>query len=130
MSEWAMANSASAPSESFGCCWANFSSPARAAWVGFFKYSRASGSTPAGCADAEAAAFLVVEDGLHVFQHALGLGFDVAGDEISGGGIQRDLPGAKEKIAGAYGVVIGADGGSRFGGFDDLFRWHVVGCLG
>jgi hypothetical protein len=72
---------------------------------------------------------LVVEDGFHVFQHALGLGLDVSRNQVSRGGIQGNLSGAKEKIAGADGVVIGADSGSGLGGFDDLFGWHTMACL-
>lgn len=68
--------------------------------------------------------FLVVEDGLHVFEHALGLGFDVAGDEAAVSRIERDLARAEQQIADAHGMVVRADGGGRFRGFDDLFGGH------
>ena len=54
--------------------------------------------------------FLVVEDGFHVFQHALGLGFDVASDEIAIGGVDGDLTGAEQQVADAHGMVVWADG--------------------
>lgn len=72
--------------------------------------------------------FLVVEDGLHVFEHALGLGFDVAGDEAAVGGIERDLARAEQQVADAHGMVVWADSGGRFRGFDDLFGDHKMWC--
>lgn len=73
--------------------------------------------------------FLVVEDGLHVFEHAFGLGFDVAGDETAVGRIKRDLARAEQQIADAHGMVVRADGGGGFRGFDDLFGGHKSGGL-
>ncbi len=68
---------------------------------------------------------LVVQDGLEVEQHALGLGLDVARDEVAGGGVQRNLAGAKKQIADTHGVVVRADGRGGFRGFDDEFGGHV-----
>ena len=53
---------------------------------------------------------LVVEDRLHVFEHAFGLRFDVASDEIAICGADGDLPGAEEQVADAHGMVVRADG--------------------
>ena len=52
---------------------------------------------------------LVVQDGLDVFQHAFRLRLDVSGDEVAGGGIERNLTGAEQQIADTHRVVIGAD---------------------
>ena len=52
---------------------------------------------------------LVVEDGLHILQHAFGLHLDVALDEVAGRGVDGDLSGAEEQIADAHGMVIGTD---------------------
>ena len=67
---------------------------------------------------------LVVQNRFHVLQDALGLGLDVAGNQVAGGRVNRDLAGAEQQIADAHGVVVRADGGGRFGRFDDLFGWH------
>lgn len=40
--------------------------------------------------------FLILQNGFYVFQDAFGLRFDIAGNEVSGGRIKRDLPRAKE----------------------------------
>ena len=69
---------------------------------------------------------LVVEDRFDVLQHALGLGLDVAGNEVTGGGIERDLPGAEQQVAEAHGVIVWADGCGRFRRFDDGFGWHKL----
>ena len=53
---------------------------------------------------------LVIKDGLHVFEHALGLGFDVASDEIAIGGADGDLTSAEQQVADAHGMVVWADG--------------------
>lgn len=67
---------------------------------------------------------LVVEDGFDIFENAFGLGLDVAGNKIAGGGIEGDLAGAEEQVAHANGVAVRTDGRSGFGGFYDLL-WHV-----
>src|SRR6266704_5155629 len=67
---------------------------------------------------------LIVQNSLHVFENALGLGFDVAAHEITGRGIKRNLPGAEKQIANADGMVVGSDGWRGFGRFDDGFLWH------
>ena len=54
--------------------------------------------------------FLVVQDGLDVLQRAFGLRFDVAGNQIAIGRINRDLPGAEQEVADAHGMVIRPDG--------------------
>ena len=68
--------------------------------------------------------FLVVQDGFYVLEDALGLSFDVAGDEVTGRWVERDLAGAKEQIADADGMVIGTDSGRGLGGFYYLFLRH------
>lgn len=72
---------------------------------------------------------LIVQNGLHVFQHALGLRFDVAGHQIAGGGFNWNLPGAEKQIAGTDGMVIRTHGGRRCGGLDDLFGGHSSGAV-
>ena len=67
---------------------------------------------------------LVVENRLHVLQHALGLRLDVAGDRDCRRRVDRNLPGAEQQVADAHGVIVRADGGGRFCGFDDGFRGH------
>ncbi len=52
--------------------------------------------------------FLIVEDGLHVLQDAVGLRLDVASDEVAGGGIEGNLAGAEEQVADADGMVVRA----------------------
>jgi len=71
---------------------------------------------------------LIVEDALHVFQHAAGLVLDVAGDELAGGRIDGNLPGAEQEVANADGVVVGTNGRRALGGFDDGFS-HAAGEL-
>ena len=53
---------------------------------------------------------LVVENGLHVFEHALGLSFDVASNQVAIGRADGDLSGAEQQVADAHGVVVWADG--------------------
>ena len=71
--------------------------------------------------------FLVVENRLHVFEDAFGLRLDVAGNQVASRGFNGDLSGAKKQIANADGVIIRADGGGRFRGFDDDFGCHKCG---
>src|SRR5712692_9697778 len=54
---------------------------------------------------------LVLENGFDVFQYAFGLRLDTAGDQIARGRVEWDLPGAKEQVADADAVVVGADCG-------------------
>ena len=54
---------------------------------------------------------LVVQNRLHVLQHAFGLRLDIAGDEVAGGRLNGNLPGAEQQVAGADAMVVGADGG-------------------
>lgn len=54
---------------------------------------------------------LVVQNRLHIFQHAVGLRFDVAGNQIAVLRVNRDLSGAEEQVASAHGMIIWADGG-------------------
>lgn len=53
---------------------------------------------------------LVIEDGLDILQHAVGGHLDVAHDEIAVLGVDRDLAGAKQQVADAYGVVVRSEG--------------------
>ena len=71
---------------------------------------------------------LVIEDALHVLQHAARLVLDVAGDELAVGRIERNLPGAEQQVTDADGVIVGANGRRALGGFDDGFR-HAAGEL-
>ena len=48
-----------------------------------------------------------------VVEHAANLGLDVAGDQLAGDWIERDLAGNIDRVAGAYRLRIGAD---RLGG--------------
>ena len=64
---------------------------------------------------------LVIEDALHVLQHAPGLVLDVAGDELSGGRVERNLTGAEEQVTDTDGVVVRTNGRRGLGGFDDGF---------
>lgn len=43
---------------------------------------------------------------------------------ITVGRINRYLPGAEQQIADAHGMIVWADGGGGFCGFDDGFVWH------
>ena len=54
--------------------------------------------------------FLVIKNRFHVFQHALGLRLDVAGDQVAIGRADGDLSGAEEQIADADRVVVGPNG--------------------
>ena len=67
---------------------------------------------------------LVVEDGLHVLQDAVGLGLDVTRDEIPGGRINGDLAGAEQQVLDAHGVIVGSDCGRGLGWLDNSLRWH------
>ena len=69
---------------------------------------------------------LVVEDGFDILEHAFGLRFDVAGNQIAGRGINRDLPGAKKQIANPHGLIVRTDRSGRFCGLDDDFLWHFL----
>jgi hypothetical protein len=77
---------------------------------------------------------LVIENGFHIFEDALGLGLDVARDEIPGCWIQRNLAGAEKQVADAHGMVVRADRRGGLRGFDDLFGGHgfivIVVCCG
>jgi hypothetical protein len=73
--------------------------------------------------------FLVIQNQLHIFQHALGLGFDVAGNQAAVGGADGNLSGAVQLIADAHGVIIRTNGGRRFCGFDDDFGGHKMICF-
>lgn len=68
---------------------------------------------------------LVLENGLHILKHALRLRLDVTNNEVTVLGINRYLASAKEQIAYAHGVAVGADDSRRFRGFDDLFYCHI-----
>ena len=48
---------------------------------------------------------------------------NIAGDEAAIGGIERDMARAEPQIADAYGMVVWADSGGGFCGFDDLFGY-------
>lgn len=65
------------------------------------------------------------KDRPQVVHHLVRLGNDVCGDDASGGGIDGDLSGDKQKIAGFDGLAIGPDGGRGVGGIDD-FGFHLV----
>jgi len=54
-------------------------------------------------------------------QHALVWRLDVAGNQISSRRFNRNLSGTKKQIADSHGMIVRADGGGRFCGFDDLF---------
>ena len=62
--------------------------------------------------------------GRGVFQHALGLNPDIAGDEVAIRRVDRNLASTEEQITDANGVIVRADCGGRFCGFDDDFLWH------
>ena len=66
------------------------------------------------------------KDGLDVFAHLRGLLDDPAGHEVPGGWINRDLPRGEERVAGADGLRVGADGGGSFGSRDGAFGRHGV----
>ena len=51
-----------------------------------------------------------LEQALDVVEHLPGFDGDIAGDEFLGGGIDRDLAGDEDEIAGAYGRGVGAPG--------------------
>ena len=53
---------------------------------------------------------LVIQDGLHVLEDAVGLDLDVAGDEIAVFRVNRDLAGTEQEVTHAYGVIVRADG--------------------
>ncbi len=54
---------------------------------------------------------LIVQNRFDVFQHALGLRLDVAGNQIAVFRVNRNLAGAEQQVANAHGVIIRADGG-------------------
>lgn len=61
------------------------------------------------------------EDALHVLDHALGLGDDVAGaDKLTRGGVEGDLAGEENEVAGVDGLGIRSDGLGRAVAGDDL----------
>lgn len=68
--------------------------------------------------------FLVLKNGFDVLQDAIGLRFDVPGNQVAVLGIDWNLAGAKEQVTGAHSVIVGADGRWRFGGFDNCLRCH------
>ena len=55
--------------------------------------------------------FLIVENHLHIFQYALGLGLDIAGNQAAICWADGDLAGAEQQIANAHGMVVWTDGG-------------------
>jgi len=54
---------------------------------------------------------LVIENGLYILQHAVGLRLDAADDEAAILGIDGDLSGTEQEVANAHGVIIRAEGG-------------------
>jgi hypothetical protein len=63
---------------------------------------------------------LICEDDFHVFEDTLGLGFDVASNQVSIG-VERNLPSAKEHVAHADSVVIRSGSRRRFLRFNHSF---------
>ena len=59
--------------------------------------------------------------GAHVFKRAAGLRLD-AGFKFAGRGIDAELTGSEDEIPRAHGLRIGADGGGRFFGGNELFH--------
>ena len=66
----------------------------------------------------------ILQNEADIAQHAFGLGLDVAGHQLSGGGVERDLSGTEKEVADADGVVVGANGWRGLSGFDDSFGQH------
>ena len=62
-----------------------------------------------------------LDDGLYVFQHLPGLGFDVACDQFAGFRIQRNLSGDKQQIPELDGLGVRAYGGRGFVGRNNFF---------
>jgi len=60
------------------------------------------------------------EDSFEIFEDAGGLRGDVAGNELLGGGVERNLAGKKKKAVGANGLRIRADGARAAVGGDDV----------
>jgi hypothetical protein len=50
----------------------------------------------------------------------LGLAGEIGGVYFASGGIDGDLTGGEEKLAGAHGLGVGSDGGGGLGGADDF----------
>lgn len=67
---------------------------------------------------------LIFENRFDVFQNSFGLRLDIAVDEIASGRVERDLSGAEQHVANADSVIVGADCGGGFCGFNDLFGCH------
>src|ERR1041385_4275459 len=67
---------------------------------------------------------LVLQNRFHVAQHSFSLSFYIAGDQIPGGGVYRDLASAKKKIPNAHRLIIRPNRSGCSSRFDDLFRWH------
>src|SRR5207302_8175806 len=67
---------------------------------------------------------LIVENGFDVFEHSLGLGFDVAADQVPRGRVERNLARAEEQIPHANGMVVWSGRRGRLGWLDNLLFWH------
>jgi hypothetical protein len=67
---------------------------------------------------------LILENGFNVFQDALRLRFDVALDQVTRGGVERDLACAEKQVADADRVIVRSDCGSGLCWFDNLFVRH------
>ncbi len=69
------------------------------------------------------------EDGVEILEDAVGLGADVSGDDLLGGGINGDLSGGKDQALGTNRLRVGADGFGSVVGGDDFahksspYRW-------
>jgi len=58
---------------------------------------------------------------LMFLQHALGLRLGCRRNQAAGGRINRNLAGAEHQVADAHGMIVGSDGGRRFGGLMMVF---------
>jgi len=72
-----------------------------------------------------------LEDGLEVLQGLVSLALDVGSGEVLGSRTNAQLAGGEDEIAQADALGIGADGGRRLAGGDDLLvhMWLLVSCL-
>jgi hypothetical protein len=48
-----------------------------------------------------------------IFEHAFGLDLDIARNQITRCGVQRDLSGAKQQVANAHGMVVRPTAGAE-----------------